>query len=223
MRHCKIAAAIAAAALFGVAAVADTPAAAQNVVDVSAAEVDPSVVQPGADSLVFTAPMPALGSEYATPTQFVADGRAEFNWGDHLLLALQVFGGLIVTGIAGLLAAGYTRATGNKLEADDAARLREYTASAYQFALNAVGPATRGKKLTVTEAAPVVEWMIEYIDRLAPQLMNSFGGRDAQRLRSWSHVDLAEGEAIPLAPVASAPIAAPKAPSASAVAKRPLA
>lgn len=137
----------------------------------------------------------------------LGDGVASIGWGDALLLALEKLAWLVIAGGMILVSIVYTRVTGNKLEADDAARYREYLQSAYQFAVNAIAPAFRGKKLTVNEASPVVEWMLHYAETLFPQLLEQFGGKEAARMRAWSIVDLAEGEAIPLASPAAAPIA----------------
>lgn len=147
---------------------------------------------------------PALGDSN------LGDGNAELAWGDMVLLALQVLGGLIVTAIVSAAGVVYMRAKGEELNARDAANLRAFTESAYNFAVNAVAPAMRGKKLTVKDAGPVVEWMLHYGQQLYPGLIEKFDGKEAQRMRAWSVVDLAEGEAIPLAlPFAQAAAAAP--------------
>lgn len=143
----------------------------------------------------------------ASLTQFQPDGRAEFGWGDILLGWLKGAADFLVPILLTGAIAIYARVTGNKVDAEDAARLREYMKSAYDFAVNAVAPAVRGKKLTVEQASPVVEWMLHYAETLFPALVKQFGGAEANRMRAWSIVDLAEGEAIPLAAATVTPIA----------------
>lgn len=135
-----------------------------------------------------------------TARPFVPDGTAEFGWGNALLATLRALADILLPIIGAAFLALIARVTGKTVEADDAARYREYLRSAYNFGLNAVAGVAPGMKLTVTQASPVVEWVLWYAEQLYPQLLAKFGGKEAARLRVWSLVDLAEDEAIPLAP-----------------------
>jgi len=204
MKRLVIGAALAAAAMF---AALSPPASAQTVRDASTFEIV-SEPQPGA--LQNPSADPAEVFETATPTQFTPDGEGEFAWGRHLLTFLNAFAdNIVIPALLGFAALVFAKVTGRTMEADDAARLRDYMKSAYQFGLNALGLVIGDKKLTVKEASPLVEWMLHYADMLFPKLVEKFGGREANRLRAWSIIDLAEGETIPLAPTAAAPIPAP--------------
>lgn len=202
LAHLCAAFALAFAVLLPIGAI-DAPAAAQTVSDAGVYHLEQ---------------MPPNG-----PEDFRPDGVAEFGWGNALLALLQsdLILGLLGTGLLWLIA----RTTGKSIEADDATRYREYLRSAYNFGLNAVEGVVAGRKLTVKEASPVVEWVLWYAERLFPQMLSKFGGKEDARLRVWSLVDLAEGESIPMvaptAAIAVAPAPAPAARPASPAAAVP--
>lgn len=190
---------------------AASPAAA-SAQDAPQFEIQRDQIQPGySEPAVYDAetyPQARLVSAPAPST--IGDGEAEVAWGFWLWTIIGVWGAVIAT----MIATAVVRAIGSKLEADDAERLRSFTENAVNMGLNAVANAARDKKLTFKTGSEVVEWALEYANQNFPQLVEQFGGRESQRLRTWARIDLAEGEAIPpIAPRAPAPPAAAETPA----------
>lgn len=148
----------------------------------------------------------AQGEQIATLTSaspdVMGDGVATVDWGDWVGIIIAVWGAALAT----IVSVAIVRWFGNKLEADDAERLRSFTENAVNMGLNAVANATRGKKLDFKTGSEVVEWAIAYANQNFRGLVEQFGGAESQRSRTWARLDMAEGESIPpIAPKAPAP------------------
>jgi hypothetical protein len=183
-----------AAAAIAVGMLAATPAATAQ--DAPQFDIQRDQVQPGytpGPAVYDAESYPAARLVSAPAASPIGDGEAEVAWGFWLWTLIGVWGAVIAT----FVSTAVVRAIGSKLEASDAERLRSFTENAINMGLNAVANATRDKKLKFKTGSEVVEWALEYANQNFPQLVEQFGGREAQRLRTWARIDLEEGEAIP--------------------------
>ena len=145
-------------------------------------------------------------SDQITLTQFHPDGTVAVPYGDWLGSVLSAFALAIGTALSAFV----VRFLNKQSDATAAARLREYTQSAVNYAINLVKDATKDAKLSVPVANEVIERALEYSIDLFGGLVHQFGGSAAQRLRIVSMLNVDGALAAPARIVApTAPVEPP--------------
>jgi hypothetical protein len=201
MKLSSIVAALAAAATFGVLALA-TPAAAETIAANTGVVAD------------LVAPMPAAGSEFngeqsADLTTYAPDGRVDLS---PLLEGVLSLLATALLGATAAITAAVNKVLNRNADAKRAEMIAEWTERAVQAAANyvegaAIGPDGKPREVSFPVAQAWVERALEQSIALFGGMLKPVGGEDAQRRRIWSLMRLPANEHVAfMAPVVLRPV-----------------
>lgn len=183
--------------------------------------VDPGVVHTGAverpaDAVELTAPMPALGSEYATPTVQARDGAVEVPWGDWLSEALKALGlavGAFVLWVLRKLPASIVTALDAMAGMLNQGRADALLAKAVNYGINTTSGAVKGKSMSLKVGNEVLERAFEYAIDKAPMFVRFVLGILNARGMIIARLDLDEDVSLPATRGVADTLAEPPAPA----------
>lgn len=153
-------------------------------------------------------PMPALGEEYATPTQYNPPSENGGIIGVIGQLAVP-FLAAAFTAFFAMITAALNKYLNKKASAETSQTINTWTKRAVQAAANFVEGAAPNLPVTYRIGAEWVERALEQCLALWPETVAANGGEDAQRRRLWAEIQLLPGESVPgMSPVQLNPVRA---------------